>query len=1026
MTSKNLLQAVLLGLLMALIFGSCKKDIETSVSQTGDDSAKIDNGFARYAWTGKEADFFDLGTYKRIQSPWPVANRNNEPASLVYHPALVGLYNEIAAQNQAHQFVGDIVANAGLPIWRYAQVIEAGDGQSSILIVPLAFDFFPAVTSLITATKSQGGYTINAVSRKELLDTEHGNPRRKLPYAKALAFYDKLLFGTEGDASTAFCEYVRTIEENPQLGPVPPLPPDGDCEWRIVEVCSDLDAQVSWFNWPGSVSVLPPHLDHDGDGIINDQDQDWHELMIRLEIGQEDFTDFVMEWWEDHYEQEYGDYEDYWENWASNYNGGGQDFHEFWDDISGMWDDFWDWASNLEPYDDLYFNPGYDPYENCPWDPFSGGAVEEREIRCEWYFILDCGEAFNASNWYQVLTHAPCPQCPEFGSYDDLFSGRVKAYYDTHEQAFLPFTSLDGLVQTAELIGCDAFSPGFEQCLNEALLASAFGLSYTNSFTEEAINWLVNTPVYPEGPGRVYTIATYWNSQGNSAEARERIERVVNWIGSVEGLDVDNGQLTWLLSLDDAALTEILNVSYALLEEKAFDEASYQAVELGLLLHQNGAYSAPFSSASLDVIGQYFGNCCAQYSAINSGLWMQMFQAEERLLVQAEGYTTAHARMEAIYTSITQGWSAIQHLSVELDQLFAAEGISFPQTQEEWEALAYIMWEFLQQEAPQLLLECSPIVGDFLSFKNAFVELKDGNYLSGSVEFAAGLLGIFGPGKVFKFLGKATKVAKWGFKALKLFQNVNKFFKGIFTLLVDKISNLGWSVRLEEAANKVKVVDGFGDEVVEIQDDVMDIRRADGFFFIDIGDFRNLSSITPTSTGYINSTLIGENASKLRISAPGSMKTKVDEILATSDSGLAGLKGEELSELLFNRNGYSSPPFEVSLPSQIPGGNANGFDNVFIKYGPNGEVDDIIINEVKVGSGSGVQLNPANMGSTPPLPQQMSDGWILHVLGRMNGQGGDLQSLAGLISNNLNKLTKTVTFIKKPSGEINIIKLDNF
>lgn len=77
---------------------------------------------------------------------------------------------------------------------------------------------------------------------------------------------------------------------------------------------------------------------------------------------------------------------------------------------------------------------------------------------------------------------------------------------------------------------------------------------------------------------------------------------------------------------------------------------------------------------------------------------------------------------------------------------------------------------------------------------------------------------------------------------------------------------------------------------------------------------------------------------------------------------------------------------------------ANGFDNVFIKYGPNGEVDNIIINEAKVGSGSGVALNAANNSSTPPLPQQMSASWVQHVLDRMDDQGGKLKNLALLIS----------------------------
>lgn len=70
---------------------------------------------------------------------------------------------------------------------------------------------------------------------------------------------------------------------------------------------------------------------------------------------------------------------------------------------------------------------------------------------------------------------------------------------------------------------------------------------------------------------------------------------------------------------------------------------------------------------------------------------MQLFLTEESQLVQAEGYSTEQARIEAIYTSMTEGWGTIQHLSGELDQLFAAEGITFPQNQEEWEALPPVL-----------------------------------------------------------------------------------------------------------------------------------------------------------------------------------------------------------------------------------------------------------------------------------------------------------------------------------------------
>ena len=96
---------------------------------------------------------------------------------------------------------------------------------------------------------------------------------------------------------------------------------------------------------------------------------------------------------------------------------------------------------------------------------------------------------------------------------------------------------------------------------------------------------------------------------------------------------------------------------------------------------------------------------------------------------------------------------------------------------------------------------------------------------------------------------------------------------------------------------------------------------------------------------------------------------------------------------------------------------------MFIKRHPNGEIDDIIINETKqVRSGGGIQLTPER----GELPQQMSDRWINNVIGRMKNQP-HLTELAETIESakRNGRVTKVVTGIDKAKDEIVILNLGN-
>lgn len=635
-------------LLLSLnVLFSCKKDRDDIAPQSKPAShIHLENGFSKYSWSEKEACFFDLDSYKKFQLPGDLESRNNEHGTLIYHPYLVGLYDEIAERNETHPFIEEIVTKAGFPVWRYARIVEDTETQKSLIVVPLAFDAYPAVTSLITATKDETGFTINAITRQELLDTENGDPLRNVAYANALAGYDKILFGVEGEALEAYCDYVKILEENPPLGPNPALPPDEDCEWRFMEVCSDDVTQTTWF---GGLSNMPPHLDHDGDGIINYDDQDW----LQYNITQEQFEHYVELWWEGNYEQVYGSYhdfwnEDVWEDFVS--TGGGQDFNDFWDDFSDIWQDFRDWITNDDYFgdDDIYYDP--DPGDCYFGGPRQGGGVqvELRDVRCQWYYILYCGEEFNANNWWNVLTHVDCPECPNYQGNEDLYEARVKEYYDIYEQSFYPFTSFDDLVQTAQLIGCDAFSPYFEHCINEAYLVSVFGLGYTNIFTEEAINWLTVTPFYPQGPLHVGWIANYWRSEGYSEEARERIQTIINWVGSVNGLNINGNQLSWLLNHYD--LTIKLIEGYT--SEHFLDDDCLEIIEKMMHVHSQLEWGAFVPRAEyidqIDAIRIYLGRRHTDY-----GETSQYLEAILPYLVDEETFTDEE--VYAVY-EISYNW----------------------------------------------------------------------------------------------------------------------------------------------------------------------------------------------------------------------------------------------------------------------------------------------------------------------------------------------------------------------------------
>jgi len=118
--------------------------------------------------------------------------------------------------------------------------------------------------------------------------------------------------------------------------------------------------------------------------------------------------------------------------------------------------------------------------------------------------------------------------------------------------------------------------------------------------------------------------------------------------------------------------------------------------------------------------------------------------------------------------------------------------------------------------------------------------------------------------------------------------------------------------------------------------------------------------------------------------------------------------------------------YDPKMPSPMPGGEAVGFDGVYIK-GDLANPEIIIISEGKqVNSNGGITLRGENKSSG--LPAQMSDDWIENVARRMQEPKNTIvtKNLKSIISRNKGKITKIIIAVDKSTGEINILRLEKY
>jgi hypothetical protein len=518
---------------------SCKKESNSNANPTQLSHQDLD-------WTLQEMSFFSLSS--RSQDLY----RDKPFSQILYHPLLLQAHKKLIQENEERPFVEAIVNHSGLPAWSKSYVYCNPQTRDKLVIIPLTLESAGLVTGFISLYKKDDGsdtdFIINAMSRNELLDTTSGNPWQKAEYTKFMMKYDHFLYQKEDEKLMySYCHYKSKTPNGPpptnDPNPIfpPPLgchettPPSEHCEWRILEVCTDTESHNTWFG--GTDGPLPSEIatwfdgDHDDDGTPDQEDEDyidwyyeftdWWELNFDIDIDWVDFFD--------------GDHDDDgiidsldpdWDEFFINFEGMlddlGKWFDGTWDDIDDWWDDFWDGEIG------------------CPFDdPPLIGPAGDRTIECSWFYVLDCGSGTSGTNWYDTFEDVvPCPDCPGYLEYHEMYRDRLYSHWQsTYTGSMEDFWGLHNMSLSW---GCNAYSPCFEECIDENVIENYFPSSeglVPISFPEGLNNcFLGNT----DCPNCTYSVTLFIDQPSPGERA------VYSWTGEGSGPSSKNGGHTFL------------------------------------------------------------------------------------------------------------------------------------------------------------------------------------------------------------------------------------------------------------------------------------------------------------------------------------------------------------------------------------------------------------------------------------------------------------------------------------------------
>ncbi len=487
----------------------------TLASCSKENKSDNEQNFTQFNLSKIEQRFFSLN--KKVG----LTSRNERSYRMT--PAVMKVHRHILEENRTNRFVEGIEENVGTPLWNQAYTFNVDQGEYHV-IVPLFNQERNLINGYISGMNKDNKILLNGMTRQSLLTNLEVNSGIKKSALTVLAKQEVLMKGfISPEIDSVLCVLSENIRANGlqtevtelhdfQIHPCPP---------NLVEICIDQEGGYHWF---GGMNNIPIHLDHDQDGIVNNEDQDWDEFKIRYNITQSSFTAFVKsKWTSSGMAAEYGDYDNFWDQFGE-FQGdyeGGQDwsqfanyYQDFWEDFVDFWEDLWFDIEEIY-YDvrDWFIDLFRDEIE-CPQWPLQSpdGDVSSRTIECFTFYAWDCLDNPDY-NWWSFYNGY---------SDDDILISRVQNFLSVHIPGEVNFQTLYNIALDSD---CDPLSSDFEQCLEwsfnnyrDAILVDMFEQVFDHENFLPMVRWLAKNCMLGAGTQAQYNACVmeqYWIAEAD-------------------------------------------------------------------------------------------------------------------------------------------------------------------------------------------------------------------------------------------------------------------------------------------------------------------------------------------------------------------------------------------------------------------------------------------------------------------------------------------------------------------------------
>lgn len=481
--------------LMMVLF-SCQKESFLDTEINSPESSDIIND-----------QFGFLSLESRVKE---ISGRSPQDYVTVYRKAVLDLHAALVEQNNQYDFVDDIATKIGLPDWEHSITMRSPN-YDRLTLVPIVNSLGTSsskITGVLGATKIQDHFNIFAYDIGMLNSAECKYRNIYVAAEIVPVFEDRYnQMGVEileSGIDPCHCEEI----DIPEI--------DSDCFEQQIQFCS-----YEGESWAGSHYMAPPWIDHDHDGVPNDEDQDYEEFYRRYiepylqQNPNGDFWDWVEQRWNNSTMfDEYGDFSSFWNGQYLEHNyytfyGGGQPWEDFLRDLDDFWDIvsdglgagwggfidglswfFWDWWHDRDPCPDIsggLLNTAEDNQNNSQKEVIRRSSIECIDITFE-----NCGNS--EDKWWELLLNSSYQ-----GSSTNL--QEITSLWQNYYSDIIDLQALWVISKDCDPNG-QGGQVGFEQCVQlkvqeHALLVYSehvdlFHSNYSPSQKIGITNWLIN------------------------------------------------------------------------------------------------------------------------------------------------------------------------------------------------------------------------------------------------------------------------------------------------------------------------------------------------------------------------------------------------------------------------------------------------------------------------------------------------------------------------------------------------------